>query len=705
MRELDLRYGDHERHVVGHDEGAGRFRIDDGDQVRRYLVEREEAVYPGNRGAHRASSTPVLVAVLLGEGGRPTPLGEGPSIYSYLPTHERSGLRVLVHAHFDLPVDRERLDLRSEWNRWALRCAGGLLRRAVERLKAECLPGQPEAEAALNSILNVLSLPSELSHASFEALTAALCDLDFLPAADGHRLAGPTALVCRDRRLQSALADVELQGGRRLLGPLDSREQDVARMLGAVDLEIDAVVARMAQDAGTRTSGAGFDPPWHPQMPALLTALSEAPEQLHPLGDLPCLPDNAGQARRASELWRAEPELRHYLGAVHPLLAQALEHPGCAPFLDALAVPTARVRDLVALCGETERARQLVDRVGAPALLRFLHEAPRGELDALPSAQIVPNDRGSLSGVGEVWLTGDSALARLARGAPVRPALVDSDTEQSLSGILRSLECRTLDLGVVLDLLDDGRLEFSEAQILDLHRAMDAQAQQMTPTMASRLARARIFPVRGGGMAALVGDDTTNIPYDEELVELWPERSWLDASVARIPYVRTLGARVVGPVDVATDLLESVPSPLRRRTVFSYLAKHPDQLGAGLVERLARAALWPDLRGTLRALDALRLPAVRPSVAALYDIWPRAMTVEAGESEGSARHLANALGLSHRIVTPDLTTAIADLRQTNAQSSGPFREPADLDLGDASCGRSRGHRPRRRVPSGPQNNS
>ena len=98
VRELDLRYGDHIRHVRGQDELNGRFRIDDGTHCKRYLVERTEAYYEGARGKHRASRTPVLVAVLLTPDGLPTAIQGVPTIYSYLPTHERSGLRLLVHA-------------------------------------------------------------------------------------------------------------------------------------------------------------------------------------------------------------------------------------------------------------------------------------------------------------------------------------------------------------------------------------------------------------------------------------------------------------------------------------------------------------------------------------------------------------------------------------------------------------------------------
>jgi hypothetical protein len=66
----------------------------------------------------------VLVALALDDKGGPRPFLEGPTVFSYLPTGEEAGLRFLLYAHFDLPVDRERLDLDSPWNRWTLARSG-----------------------------------------------------------------------------------------------------------------------------------------------------------------------------------------------------------------------------------------------------------------------------------------------------------------------------------------------------------------------------------------------------------------------------------------------------------------------------------------------------------------------------------------------------------------------------------------------------
>ena len=85
-----------------------------------------------------------------------------PTIYSHLPTKERTGLRFLLHAHFDLPVDRERLDLSSPWNRWALGLGGQLLAQAGHQLATEAAahPEDATRRERLRAFLDVLPLRS-----------------------------------------------------------------------------------------------------------------------------------------------------------------------------------------------------------------------------------------------------------------------------------------------------------------------------------------------------------------------------------------------------------------------------------------------------------------------------------------------------------------------------------------------------------------
>jgi hypothetical protein len=680
VRELDLRYGDHTRHVRGRDAAPGRFHIDDGEHRKQFLVERTEAHYDGSRGTHRASRTPVLVAVSLDSSGVPTAIRDAPTIYSYLPTHERSGLRVLVHAHFDLPVDRERIDLSSDWNQWALSQAGLLLAKAIARLCEDSRDTDSEPQV-LDALMSIISLPAELSHRAFEAVAGTLSTLPFLPGADGGRHAAAASLVCEDGRIRHAFAEVAMQDGRRLLRNLTGRDADVAKWLGVAHLEFSAVVDEIVRCATQQKPGAPFSVPWEAHIAQVAAALSDSGVSLARLRDVACLPDSEGDAQKPHALHRAQSDLRGFLTPVHSLVRADLEAPQCSTFLDTLDVPVLRIRDLVALCSEIETARRVIEHVGAPALIAFLQAAPPAELEMVAFANIIPDDRGSISAVGEVWLTGTSPLAELVRKMPIRPRLVERDTENLLFSSLKSIGCPIFGIPAILDSLADGRLQIAEDSLVVFHEAFDRVAHDIAPNIAKRLARTALFPVHESAPLPLLGTTVANIPYDEELTRLWPHRQWLLQDVARIPYIRSLGAPVVGPEQLAASLL-SQPVPLERRKIFAYLTRHANVLSATVTESLARAPLWPDIHGTLRPLDALRRQAERPSVAALYDIWPRAMTVEAGDATGSVVAFAAALHLDHRIVAPTLATAIQDLRNSIAQEAGPYRGGDGLDLDD-----------------------
>tara|TARA_R110002096_G_scaffold42143_4_gene113697 strand:+ start:126999 stop:134162 length:7164 start_codon:yes stop_codon:yes gene_type:complete len=679
VRELDLRFGKSIRHVRGSDEPDGRFRIDDGDHCKRYLVERTEAAYEGSRGMHRASRTPVLVAVPLNDDGIPTPSKGAPTIYSYLPTHERSGLRVLVHAHFDLPVDRERIDLSSEWNQWALAQAGTLLANIVARLCEEQREGVVSSGAALDAMLSIVSLPGELNHHAFEALASTLPSLAFLHGADGKRYSATCALLCEDARLREAFAGVALQGERHLLREHGGRDADVAAWLGASQLEMSAIVDAIARHAAEGTAGDPFEPPWSLKLASVLEALGDAAVSLEAMQDVPCLPDASGRAQFPRDLHRAARELRGFLSHVHPLVREDLESAGCSSVLDALGLTVSTVRDLVALCGKLQTAERLIERVGAPALIRFFQAAAPAELEYIAFACIVPNDQSSLSPVGEVWCTGTSALATFIRKTEFRPPLVDRETEKLLEPSLRSIGCRSLDISAMLTCIGAGSLRIAEGSLQALHTALDTIAQDIAPNVAKRLALAPIFPSRGDGPLPLLGDRSASIPHDEDITELWPARPWLTQAVASLPYIRSLGAPIIGPEALAATLLAPA-IPKARRQIFAYLTRHAESLSSLTAGLLARAPLWPDVHGTLHPLDSLRRTAERASVAALYKIWPQAVTVEPTEAPGSALHLATALHLEHRVAAPDLATAIADLRNTSAIGSGPYRSSGELDL-------------------------
>lgn len=112
-----------------------------------YLSDESEHVYPGPaRESGRPDRTRLLLAFQLDPKQQVIDVSpDSPTVYSYLPTAQPSGLRFLVHSHFDLPVDRERLNPESDWNQWLLaKIPESLLRlsRRADLLAQLPLPGE-----------------------------------------------------------------------------------------------------------------------------------------------------------------------------------------------------------------------------------------------------------------------------------------------------------------------------------------------------------------------------------------------------------------------------------------------------------------------------------------------------------------------------------------------------------------------------------
>lgn len=161
LKEIDLGEG-HAIRRVGDRVGEQAFLLDESVQVTHEIA----------REAGRPDRTRLLVGVYLDEQNQPVPPPPGaPTVYSYLPTAEPTGLRFLIHGHFDLPVDRERIHPDSAWNQWVLSHVPAALARLAARA----------------DLLEVLPLPGETAGA-----------YAFLPGA-----------------LKSALAEVACLEGRR----------------------------------------------------------------------------------------------------------------------------------------------------------------------------------------------------------------------------------------------------------------------------------------------------------------------------------------------------------------------------------------------------------------------------------------------------------------------------------------------------------
>lgn len=582
-----------------------------------YLVESDHFAFTGgSRDAARVSATPVLVAIALDPRGVPVALDAGaPTVFSYLPTRERSGLGFLLHAHFDLPVDRERLDLDSPWNQWAISCAGTLLARAARRLaqghSQSQSQSQSQSESPLDGLLDVIPLADEVAHPAYHAILAGLGrdagDIAWLLAASGQRIAPPMSAILDDADLTHALAGVALDGqGRQALAPMTPRRQRVARSLGAVELGPADLVARIVTvlaDAGEHHAAAPGEPGYwliehHDVVIGYLARAASrgAPAWLDALRALPVVLDDAGDLRRASDVVRASDSLRAVYGDVRRFVharvdAAASGNPALDEFLTALGVERLGAAELIADLHDADTAAILAGARPGP-LFRYLTTLPASPLEELGALPIVPASardaaasdpagggaRGDdpaasqrhrrLCPVGQsmaedrAWLTPVGPVGEfVATMTGSRPPLVDPALAAEFGDTLRAMGARELDLERFLAETNTGAIALSPGDVLPFHGAVAGVRGDLPPRLTAALMRAAVFPDHRGTLRPLAGDQGGEhralVPTrhdDHALIALLPEAPWIDPAISALPYLRTLGGPTLGAPDVAEAL-------------------------------------------------------------------------------------------------------------------------------------------------------
>ena len=731
--------------VLEHDAGAGRVFLshEESERSHGYLVTADHFHHGGEDAP--VARTPVLVGLALDSEGMPCPLQEGrATLYSYLPTAEVSGLRFLVHAHFTMTVDRERLDLDSSYNRWALAQAGELLARAARRLVSE-VTGDIESAQRLVALLGVLPLQQELASPAFgvilERFVAEVADVALLPAAGGGWLRPGQAAVCDHQELIHVLREVDVTGqGRRLTALLGPRERQVALALGAEPFGPPELLSLMERTLHRQDDGAPPPDPWlRDGMHQLLDALggcAHLPRER--LARLPLLPDQQRRLFRPDAVWRASEELRQIYGHhVRPLLQSSLEINPTSPqarLLERLAPPTLGPPELLDDLADPHRAGgllrlecELPQRLEASRrLLRYLARLPRGLLGGLGERALFLDQTGHarpLAGApsgpdGAAMLAPGGGLGELLWSLPTkhdggeswRPPLVHAELSQPFGALLRDLEARVLDLVAVLELLSSGRMQLSAADLLRLHRLLDAMHADLTPRILRQVAAAPIFADRRGRRRPLRGADAALIPADADLVTLAPDAPWLQRELVELPYILHLGTEPVGARAVVQamllerdDLLDGTSDQGLRRA-YGYLAAHPGGLTPGDLEQLAEAPVWLDEGGRRQALDELRLVPEDPSLIRLYRSWGGFALMETEAPNGvaavSALELAQALGLHRRVKVPDLELLVQDLvSRPPSQPAEPVRRALVGALARAADQLSAAQlRPLRRAP-------
>ncbi|HEU4535030.1 MAG TPA: hypothetical protein VFS00_12975, partial [Polyangiaceae bacterium] len=621
------------------DEGATVTLLDEGGrggEARRFVCER--AV--GGAG--------VLVALELDEQGLPcAPLPGRPSVYCYLPTREESGLPLLVHGAFDVPLDRERLRRDSERNRQALDAAGALLGRLIEGLAG------PRAEAAL--VLLAGARPAPFFRELVETARRHLGGVPLWVAADGARVP-----ATRARRVSPALAPVLAglsldEAGRVALAPLGSKLEAAAAWLGATLFGPSDLLALLERRLRGVDEGAKAPAPWLAEGSAALAfelGRLEGGEERRRRDGLPWLVAEGGGCYRASTLRLATEARAALYGGARPLL---LEGPEGNPWAG-VGVRRLDDRDVVSDLHDAALRGAMLRRPGA--LLDYLAGLGPALLSGLGALPLVPNEGGgfgTLTGEGALWLWPPGELGAWLATSP-RPSLVEPTSQAAHGALLRALGGRELGMGELVGWLAAGpplTLEQARALVGVAERAW----RSWPPRQTEALLAAPLFVDVQGRLRPAKGPGGALLPADDAVAALAPGLPWLEEAQRGLDLLATsprLGAvAVVQSLAGEGPLFDEWPALDR---VVAYLEPRLDEVPDAPREALARAARWPGSDGSRRPLGELRRPSDDPSIESFYAANGLRPCLDEG-----ARRLAALLRLTDRLAPGGLDALVDDL--------------------------------------------
>jgi hypothetical protein len=603
-----------------------------GGEVRAYRSATRHVTFEGPREEGKAREGVVKVAVALDARGAPTPV-RGPTLYAFLPTAERTGLRAMVHARFDVTLDRERLELGSAWNDALLAEAGRTLAALLSALTREG-----------HDVLPVIAAPEERAPSMAplaETLIAELRATPLLPAARGDRIAAIHARIL-EPSLARALAHEDLGDGTYALAPLEPRERSIAAELGARSFGAIELVAWMERALAPNAP----PPQWLGD--AVLRALVDAPIDDARLAALPMWVDGSGalvsayEGRIAPATWAAlyageRPIVaRETIERAPPALVQRLPFRALEPttLIDDLRDP-ARRAVLVT------RERELV------AVLMELDPSMRRALDDVP---LWPVEGGGLASMGAIHVL-DPALEplrdTLAVHAPIALARFVEAHPEVASWLTR------FGVSELATLLEADADALGEPALARLEPILDALAPTLPRALLQRLARLPLVVDRHGVRRALLGPGSALRAHALPPLPSWP---WLARPDA--PFVLAVDPPLVDARAVALALLGEGPfiAASELRDVWRWLAPQADELPAGIVDRLAHAPIWLDVHGAARPLGALRRGTPSSALDALY----AALGTRTVVSDDALR-FARALGLDRRLPISDHAALVGDL--------------------------------------------
>lgn len=381
----------------------------DGDRARAFLSRRhrDALVLVELDGDH-------LLAV---EDGRPT-------LFAFLPTLERTGLRVRAQGPFVVPVDRERVDLTHPTNASILEDVAIAFTDALVALRGR------------RGWAEVAPLQEELAHPSLRAMSsriaAALQDNAVLRAADGEWL--PPARACLPRRPFAGSSARRRRAHRRRAMPprparfARSRGRALARSPHAGPRSsLRAWLSRVAssgdRDDRTRTAAR-----------AVLASVAPVTESVTWLRGASVALDEDGTFTRPAGLARGTPEARAVYRGLRAMLDARLDplfatDEGAATSLsrlwDALGVARLTAEALRRDLAVEDTRAAILEGDGASRVLRYAEGWDATSLAALGRLAVVPCEDGAhraLAGDGSARLRPAGSPGTFSRRRRRRPS-------------------------------------------------------------------------------------------------------------------------------------------------------------------------------------------------------------------------------------------------------------------------------------------
>ncbi|MFK8002302.1 MAG: sacsin N-terminal ATP-binding-like domain-containing protein [Polyangiales bacterium] len=633
-------------------------------ETRRYLCAREDFTFVGEREAGRSHACTLLVAVAIEEDGAPRPM-QGSTLYAFLPTAQHTGLRCMVHARFDVTLDRERLERDSSWNDELLRAAGRAFADLVIKLVR-----------AGHAVLPVLSAPSErapMAAPFAKALRESLKRHPCLVGADGELVAPAAARLVR-AELCVPLAGVDLGDRHRALGPLSAREEEIALSLGASPFtNVDLV------HFSKRTLIAGEPPPgWYKRAPesaepnsAVHVSIGEAKVSDEILVSIPLLMDGAGLLRSSEDAMEARSEWAALYAGIRPLVDELFLRSLPASLRARLSVtrfePTTLLEDL----RDEALGAALLTR--EDALLRAMSTLEMAQLHAFAGYAILRTSDGSRRALSDGVFRLHPSLASVREIIAKRVPLVAAELAERFDGLVTSW-VPVFGLAELAKLLprvgskSAGEVEWDDASLGAVVELLGGASGSMSRDLAGELLGAAIFRDVHGARRPLVGPGRALIPTDKALLHLLPGWPWVSSPAGA--FVQGAGAREVRASDVAAAFAANADEwPVADdewAPALAWLSEHADRLSSRDAVGLLSSRVWLDEEEKRRGVAALRLPGGSDVVDALFRSMDRRFV-----AHPASVALAVALGSATQIAPSDAATAIGDLLTHGPPASTP----------------------------------